>query len=196
MKPLLFIALLAAVLLAAFAWYLHDDRARIQLRSDSLTAITDSLAGEAARLRVGNQALATSIDSQVAAVARQKEEELQRVKATYDELEKSMQAEIAQGQVQITRLADRLQVSMVDKILFPSGEATITAAGLRVLARVGEILKGAQDKTIRVEGHTDNVAISPALRKQFPTNWELSTTRATNVVRFLQDSVGIEPARL
>lgn len=40
------------------------------------------------------------------------------------------------------------------------------------------------------------MAISQRLQQRFPTNWELSTTRASNVVRFLQDSVGIEPARL
>jgi chemotaxis protein MotB len=40
------------------------------------------------------------------------------------------------------------------------------------------------------------VAISDKLKSTFPTNWELSTTRATNVVRFLQDSVGIDATRL
>jgi len=40
------------------------------------------------------------------------------------------------------------------------------------------------------------VAISDRLKGTFPTNWELSTTRASNVVRFLQDTVGIDPARL
>jgi len=61
---------------------------------------------------------------------------------------------------------------------------------------VGKILKSTTDKIIRVEGHTDNVPIHPRLQKQFPTNWELSTTRATNVVRFLQEEVGIEGLRL
>jgi chemotaxis protein MotB len=57
-------------------------------------------------------------------------------------------------------------------------------------------LKTTEGKIIRVEGHTDNVAISERLQATFPTNWELSTTRASNVVRFLQDTVGIDPARL
>ena len=99
-------------------------------------------------------------------------------------------------EIEITKLANRLSVSMVDKILFPSGEAEITPAGLKVLQRVGNIIKNVEDKTIRVEGHTDNVSIRPSLQKQFPTNWELSTARATNVVRFLQDKVGMDPTRL
>ena len=81
---------------------------------------------------------------------------------------------------------------MVDKILFPSGEAEITPEGLEILERVGNVLKNTQDKMIRVEGHTDNVPIHPNLQDKFPTNWELSTTRATNVVRFLQERVGIK----
>ena len=85
---------------------------------------------------------------------------------------------------------------MVDRILFPSGEADVTRDGFKVLRRVGNVLKSTEGKIIRVEGHTDNVAISDRLKGKFPTNWELSTARATNVVRFLQDSVGIDPAHL
>jgi chemotaxis protein MotB len=85
---------------------------------------------------------------------------------------------------------------MVDKILFPSGEAEITPAGLEILDRVGKVLKNTEGKIIRVEGHTDNVPIHPNLQKKFPTNWELSTARATNVVRFLQEKVGIKGTRL
>jgi chemotaxis protein MotB len=57
-------------------------------------------------------------------------------------------------------------------------------------------VKNTEKKVIRVEGHTDNVPVSSRLAEKFPTNWELSTARATNVVRFLQDKVGIAPARL
>ena len=53
-----------------------------------------------------------------------------------------------------------------------------------------------QDKAIRVEGHTDNVPIAPSLRVRFATNWELSTARATAVVRYLQDKAGIAPDHL
>lgn len=159
-------------------------------------ARADSLGFADSALRVRNTALAAALDTQVAAVSRQKEEELGRLRATYDQLVNDMQAEIAQGQIQITRLADRLSVSMVDRILFPSGEADITPAGLRILQRVGNVLKTTEGKIIRVEGHTDNVGISERLQGTFPTNWELSTARASNVVRFLQDSVGIDPTRL
>jgi chemotaxis protein MotB len=165
-------------------------------RAKTAVARADSLSFADSALRVRNTALAAALDTQVTAVSRQKEEEIGRLRSTYDQLMNDMQSEIAQGQIQITRLADRLNVTMVDRILFPSGEADITPAGLRILQRVGNVLKTTEGKIIRVEGHTDNVGISERLQGTFPTNWELSTARATNVVRFLQDSVGIDASRL
>ncbi len=46
-----------------------------------------------------------------------------------------------------------------------------------------------------MEGHTDNVPIGPAIIDKFPTNWELSTARATTVVRYLQER-GVNPGYL
>lgn len=196
MKYLLTVMSLVIVALGGTTYYFHHRDASARLQAEGLTAIADSLTDVAVGLRVRNDSLAAVLDTQMAAASRQKEAEIAQVRATYDTLVREMQGEIAQGQVQITRLADRLSVTMVDQILFPSGEADISPAGLRVLRRVGNVLKSAPDKIIRVEGHTDNVAVGEDLRSTFPTNWELSTARATNVVRFLQDSVGIDPTRL
>jgi chemotaxis protein MotB len=196
MKAFLILLLLIALGLAGATLYFRDRAGRATLRADSLAAVVDSLAFEAGALRARNISLAAALDTQLTAASRQKEEEINKLKQTYDELVKDMEAEIKQGEIQITRLADRLSVSLVDRILFPSGEADITPAGLKVLERVGNVLKNSEGKIIRVEGHTDNVAISDRLRQKFPTNWELSTARATNVVRFLQEKVGIEPQRL
>jgi len=143
-----------------------------------------------------NEQTKKELRSKIADLSVEKEQEIDRLTETYDELVADMQEEIEQGQITITQLADRLSVSMVDKILFPSGKAEIMPEGIEVLERVGNILKNVQDKIIRVEGHTDNVQIHPKLQTQFPTNWELSTARATNVVRFLQDTVGINPGNL
>jgi chemotaxis protein MotB len=196
MKAFLILLLLVALGLGGATLYFRDRASRATLRADSLAAVTDSLAFEAGALRARNISLAAALDTQLTAVSRAKEEEINRLKQTYDDLVKGMEAEIKQGEIQITRLADRLSVSLVDRILFPSGEADITPAGLKVLERVGRVLKATEGKTIRVEGHTDNVAISDRLKEKFPTNWELSTARASNVVRFLQEQVGIEPERL
>lgn len=196
MKAVLILVGLIAVVLGGSTLYFHERDSSARLRADSLAAVADSLAFQARALRERNAALAAALDTQTTAASRQKEAEIGQLRNTYDQLVQDMQSEIAQGQIQITRLADRLSVSMVDRILFPSGEADITPAGIRVLQRVGNVLKTTQGKVIRVEGHTDNVAISDRLKNTFATNWELSTARASNVVRFLQDTVGIDPARL
>jgi chemotaxis protein MotB len=196
MKAVLVLVGLVAVALGLSTLYYHERGGSARLRADSLAAVTDSLRFEAGALRAKNTTLAAALDTQTTALSRQKEAEIAALRSTYDQLVSGMQSEIAQGQIQITRLADRLSVSMVDRILFPSGEASITPAGFRVLQRVGNVLKKTEGKIIRVEGHTDSVAISERLKGTFPTNWELSTARASNVVRFLQDSVGIDPTRL
>ena len=136
------------------------------------------------------------LESKIADISKENEEEIARLKGTYDKLVGNMKDEIEQGQIKITHMADRLSVTMVDKILFPSGEAEITSKGVAILTRIGKIIKNNRGEIIRVEGHTDNVHITPRLQQKFPTNWELSTTRATNVARFLQDKIGIEGARL
>jgi chemotaxis protein MotB len=196
MKAVLVLVALVAAALGVSTLYFYGRGAATRTRADSLAGVSDSLAFEDSTLRARNAALAAALDTQLTAASRQKEAEIGQLRSTYDQLVQDMQSEIAQGQIQITRLADRLSVSMVDRILFPSGEADITPAGIRILQRVGNVLKTTQGKIIRVEGHTDNVAISDRLKGTFATNWELSTTRASNVVRFLQDTVGIDPTRL
>ena len=138
----------------------------------------------------------SELESKVSDISRARQDEVAQLKATYDKMVKEMQEEIEQGQIKITQMSDRLSVAIVDKILFPSGKAKITPEGMTILKRIGEILKNTRSKIIRVEGHTDSARIAPRLQQIFPTNWELSTTRATNVVRFLQDKVEIEGARL
>jgi hypothetical protein len=61
---------------------------------------------------------------------------------------------------------------------------------------VGTVLASIEDRQIQVSGHTDNTPISDKLKSQFPTNWELSVARATNVVRFLQDKAKLPPERM
>jgi chemotaxis protein MotB len=144
------------------------------------------------RLQAENQDLAHQVEQE--RIAR--EARIAQMKSTYDELVQKMETEIQRGEITISELQGKLTVNMVDRILFDSGKADIKPAGLEVLKRVGDILKEVADKDIRVEGHTDNVPISPRLQQSFPSNWELSTARATNVVHFLQDRIGIAGERL
>jgi chemotaxis protein MotB len=81
---------------------------------------------------------------------------------------------------------------LTDKVLYDSGSATLNASATPLLDRIASLLRTEFDHPIVVEGHTDDQAIASA---QFPTNWELSTARATAVVRFfIRDHVA--PGRL
>jgi chemotaxis protein MotB len=67
-------------------------------------------------------------------------------------------------------------------VLFDSGHATLKTQSHPILGRIANLLRVSGGAPIQVEGYTDNV---PIRSSQFPTNWELSTARATSVVRFL-----------
>ncbi len=125
-----------------------------------------------------------------------KEGELTRLHSAQDELLSELEQEIADKQVQVERIRDQLRVDMVDEVLFDSGESALKPEGIAILRKVGGVLKKTEGRTIEVQGHTDNIPIRGALAQRFPTNWELSAARATNVVRFLQDEAGVDPSVL
>jgi len=74
---------------------------------------------------------------------------------------------------------------MVNEILFPEGGWSLSSNGERTLAKIAPTLSNLQGKQIVVEGFTDNEPIGPALKRQFPSNLELSSARADNVARYL-----------
>ena len=86
-----------------------------------------------------------------------------------------------------------VEISFKDKLLFPSGSADLQPAGLDVIKKMGGLLNYQEIKhrKISVEGHTDSVPIKSPI---FPTNWELSSSRASAVVRFFTLN-GLEKAR-
>ena len=112
-----------------------------------------------------------------------------------EQLVAKMKREIDKGQVTISELKGKLTVNMVEAILFDSGKAEVKPEGLVVLGKVIEILKTVNDKSIRIEGHTDNKPIVGPLTQRYPTNWELSAARAINVSRYLQKQ-GIDSGNL
>ena len=95
----------------------------------------------------------------------------------------------------IEQLNGRLVVTFVDKVLFASGSAELLPKGRAVLDKAVPTLAAQTGKWIIIEGHTDNEPIGPTIRDRFPTNWDLSTARATAVVKYLQDK-GVPPVNL
>ena len=115
-----------------------------------------------------------------------------------DSLTKSLQAEIAKGDVSVEQIGDKVTISLndlVNQLEYEPGEAQIKPTGIKILKQISEYLKQDTDNEILVEGHTDNQPIGPTLVKHYPTNQELSEARASLIVRYFMDA-GIDPGAL
>ncbi|MBJ96339.1 MAG: hypothetical protein CMP23_17905 [Rickettsiales bacterium] len=113
-------------------------------------------------------------------------------------------AEVLQSQPVITELAesgqlkveydkDGIRLEFASKAMFPSGDASLMESMGEVLDEVGKVLVEGGYTAIDIEGHTDDVPIQTA---RFPSNWELSASRATAVARALLDLHPIDPESL
>lgn len=92
-----------------------------------------------------------------------------------------------------TQIDDRgLIITLDNAILFDSGSAEIKTQNENTLLQIADTIKNLENY-IRIEGHTDNVPMS---NSSYPSNWELSSARATNVVKLFIDKAGISPAKL
>lgn len=81
---------------------------------------------------------------------------------------------------------------VTDQVLFDPGRAELQADGLAILDIIADAL-GETSYDLAVEGHTD---ARPIATSRYPSNWELSTARATSVLRYLVDAHGLDPARM
>lgn len=114
-----------------------------------------------------------------------------------DELIRSMRSYIddngLSGQLSVTKQGnDKVLLRVADSALFDSGRANITESSEEILYNISSILKKHTDliEMVRIEGHTDNRPIHTA---QFNSNWELSTSRAVNVLKWLSEASPLDP---
>ena len=85
-------------------------------------------------------------------------------------------------------------VDISDKVLFKTGSFDLSDNAKTVLGKVALVLKNQPDIEFMVEGHTDNVALNG--NKELQDNWDLSTKRATTIVRMFQKQYGMDPAKM
>jgi len=184
-------ALTAVVLLIGVGVKLWTRRGELEkLKGDvaETRAAAVKAQGDAANL---NAKLAESL-----ARIQQLEKEKDNVVQAHKSLEDEMRAALESKDVTISQLQGKLTVNILDRILFDSGEADLKPDGSEVLRKVATILAQHSNLKVHVIGHTDDVPIRAAARKRFPSNWELSTARATAAVRFLTEQAGVDPRRL
>ncbi len=108
------------------------------------------------------------------------------------ELETALTEEIKRKEIAMRHEPDGLVISLREVGFFESGSARMKATSEAAFDRIADMLRQ-RDYRLRIEGHTDN---APIHTSQFPSNWELSTSRATEIVRLLIVRDGFAPDRL
>ena len=187
----LLILIAAAAAAALYVWFSRPNQEALSAAEREILTLHERVAGLDATRAELEQTCA-----ELHSAMQEKEGELAAMRSTQDELVGELEQEIKEQRVRVERIRGSLRVDLVDEIMFDSGQTKLNPAGVAVVGKVGEVLKKSEGRPIRVHGHTDDVPIAGALATRYPTNWELSSERATQVVRFLQDEVGIDPTRL
>jgi len=87
----------------------------------------------------------------------------------------------------LERTGGKTCITLPEIILFPSGTDVLTQKGVETLMGITKVLEEYPNRTISVEGHTDNVPIGPKIKDKFASNWELSTARAISVMNYMSE---------
>ena len=128
-------------------------------------------------------------------IERQRTEALRREKDSMTtiarDILKVLSPLVNSGKVRVTQTSRGVNIEINASVLFAPGEALLTDESNAALSAIAQILRG-DTHAIQIEGHTDNVPISNAA---FPSNWELSSVRASSVVRLFAEN-GVADARL
>jgi chemotaxis protein MotB len=167
-----------------------DTPAIVRLTPNVTSELEHVSGGQAGSAQSSAQSAATSAASVQVSAAQQEQ-------ASFEALQRELKAYAAKHgfaksvQVAIEQRGLAIRV-LTDSLLFSSGSATLESAGQPLLTEIAALLNVDHVHPIAVEGNTDNVPISGGA---FPSNWELSTARASSVVRFLI-AKGVDPQRL
>ncbi|MEX1201205.1 MAG: flagellar motor protein MotD [Methylophaga sp.] len=119
------------------------------------------------------------------------EESIEDIEQLNKQLSSALSVLIENEDVSIKQTEDWLEVEIKSNFLFGSGEARLASAAVPVIGQIADVLAPVANP-IQVEGFTDNIPISTP---RFPSNWELSASRAASVVN-LMSRFGVEPERM
>jgi len=144
------------------------------------------------------ESITIPVDNQISEDSNQQRElsegilkERRQLKKVSEQLEKALDTFIDDNLISVKRNDYWITIEMNSELLFLSGEAILSKKAQPALKKITEVINPLPN-VINVEGHTDNIPIGTV---QFPSNWELSSARATSVVQeFVKE--GINPTRL
>lgn len=113
---------------------------------------------------------------------RQIEAETKKRDEIFARFVSELQKMIDGGQLTVSIEQGRIVINLPENVLFKSGRAAVNEEGQEALKQIASVLKEFSDRRFQIEGHTDNVPIKSS---RYPSNWELSTSRALSVVHLM-----------
>lgn len=194
-----FITLLFAMFVVLYAMSKVDE-AKYKVLGSSLNFAFGSLASgqpgvvDPGLLRLSEQELLLKalVDKRNARLAEQQRKQNEAMLAMVNNLKQVMAPLVKSELVNVTQTARGVVIDINASALFEQGEAALQRGALRTLTAVAKVLESGSE-AIEVEGHTDDI---PIFTPQYPSNWELSTARASSVVRlFIDEGVAAERLR-
>ena len=148
----------------------------------------DSMAAEMAASKQRAAELARQLagrDKELADLRGTLSAEEQKLKTAQRGLVRALRPQIEKGDITIDLNNERLLINLASNYLFGSGHDEVTPEGVDALKRVGAVLKDYPEYKVAVDGHTDNMPIGGELKNKFPTNKELSESRAAHAAKAL-----------
>ena len=121
------------------------------------------------------------------------EDKIRLQNQVFKDLKNQFRRSIKKRLIKILRKEQRVVIRISSNILFRSGRAKVRKGGKSLLKRIASVIKRYSNREIQVQGHTDNVQIKGQLAETWETNWELSTARATSVLRYLVEIGDVDP---
>lgn len=110
----------------------------------------------------------------------------------YEDVKKYMQQNNLNSSMTVSMDSKGVVLQLRDNVLFESGQADLIPSSTDILDKVNTLIS-TMPNNIDIEGHTDNVPIVGS--SKYPSNWELSSARATSVLRYFVDNKGQQPQR-
>lgn len=192
-----FITLLFAVFVMLYAMSIVDQKKMEEVQASIQSSFSGSQTLTPALKVIGNKDFGLIPEVVTPPVPLQSQEEasaaeVQEFTQIKQDIQDKLQEYGSKNEVQLTINERGLVISLKEAGFFPSGTAQVQPGALPLLDKIAtSIFRYAN--TLRIEGHTDNIAInSPA----FPSNWELSTARANSIVHYLIEKHGFKGAKL
>lgn len=199
---------LAAIGSTIYLWYenekIKQELVEVINHSEVLNEELNKILAEKTDLTQDKTALIEQNEAQIKAIeiaTSKHKKELEKLIAEREKQKESLVTEhskmmtdlkqtIDDQRVKISEMNGVIKVKMENKILFASGDASVSEDGKKVLAKVAGGFSKIDDKRFRIEGHTDNIPIN---NHRFPSNWELSATRAANVLHVMLGTGKVDP---